>query len=63
MGNRSFYDWDQLIQSDRVHREIYTNPEIFELKLELLYESNWVYIGHASQAPARGDYFTTEIGR
>ena len=63
MGNRSFYDWDQLIQSDRVHREIYTNPEIFELELERIYESNWVYIGHASQAPARGDYFTTEIGR
>ena len=24
------YDWDELVQEDRVHRLIYTDPAIFE---------------------------------
>ena len=26
------YDWDELVQEDRVHRLIYTDPAIFHLR-------------------------------
>ncbi|MGH8667719.1 MAG: aromatic ring-hydroxylating dioxygenase subunit alpha [Burkholderiales bacterium] len=50
-----------LIQADRVHRDVYTDPEIFQLEMERLWSRTWVYAGHASQVPAAGDYITLEI--
>ena len=51
------------VRDDRVHRNIYTNPEIFELEMERIFERVWVYIGHESQVPNSGDFFCTTIGR
>jgi benzoate/toluate 1,2-dioxygenase subunit alpha len=47
----------------KVHRSIYTDPEILELELKYIWEGNWVYIGHESQLPKPYDYITTFIGR
>ncbi|MEC9341306.1 MAG: aromatic ring-hydroxylating dioxygenase subunit alpha [Pseudomonadota bacterium] len=47
----------------KVHRSIYTDPEIFELEIQHIYEGNWVYIDHESKLPNSGDYLTTTIGR
>ena len=52
-----------LIQRDRVHRAIYTDPAIFELEMQRIFERNWVYLGHASEIKEPGDYRTTMIGR
>ena len=35
----------------RVHRSIYTDPEIFELEMKYIFESNWIYVAHESQIP------------
>ena len=51
------------VRDDRVHRNIYTNPEIFELEMERIFERVWVYIGHESQVRDAGDFFCTTIGR
>jgi phenylpropionate dioxygenase-like ring-hydroxylating dioxygenase large terminal subunit len=50
-------------QSFRVHREIYTNPAIFDDELQRIFATTWVYLAHASEVPKAGDYRTTWIGR
>lgn len=47
----------------RCRRDIFTNPELFELEMKYLFESNWVYLAHESQIPDNNDYYTTSIGR
>ena len=52
----------RLVQPARVHRRIYTDPEIFELELQRIFASTWVYVGHESQIPNPGDYKRSVIG-
>jgi phenylpropionate dioxygenase-like ring-hydroxylating dioxygenase large terminal subunit len=52
-----------LVQPGRVHRRLYTDPAIFELELDRIFGSAWVFIGHESQIKAPGDYFATRMGR
>ncbi|MBW4050998.1 MAG: Rieske 2Fe-2S domain-containing protein [Proteobacteria bacterium] len=52
-----------LVRPGSVHRDLYLDPELFELELERLWRNTWVYIGHDSQVPNAGDYYTTQIGR
>jgi len=47
----------------QVHREIYTNPRIFEDELERIFATTWVYLAHDSELPKSGDYRTTWIGK
>lgn len=51
-----------LVRPDRVHRDIYTDPEVFRMEMRHLFANTWVYVGHASQIPNAGDYLTTDIG-
>lgn len=52
-----------LISDGRIHQRAYLDPEIFELELERIWGKCWIYIGHESQVPNPGDFFTTHIGR
>ena len=52
-----------LVEPDRVHRSVYTDPAIFDLEMERIFEQVWVYCGHESQVPRAGDYHTLNIGR
>ncbi len=56
-------EMSRLVQPGRVHRRLYTDPGIFELEMERIFGRAWVYVGHASQVPEAGDYFSTRIGR
>jgi benzoate/toluate 1,2-dioxygenase subunit alpha len=51
-----------LVREADVHRDVYTHPEIFALEMERLFANTWVYVGHDSQVPQAGDFFTTTIG-
>ncbi len=45
------------------NRESFTNPDIFDLEMEHIFEGNWVFLAHESQIPEKNDYFSTYIGR
>ena len=47
----------------RCRRDIFTDPDLFELEMKHIFESNWVYVAHESQIPEINDYFTSYIGR
>jgi benzoate/toluate 1,2-dioxygenase subunit alpha len=47
----------------RVSRNVFTDPQIFELEMKHIFEGNWIYLAHESQIPNKNDYFTTYIGR
>ncbi len=47
----------------RVKRDIFTDPELFELEMKHIFEGNWIYLAHESQIPNKNDYFTTYMGR
>ena len=50
-----------LVQDDRIHRDVYLDPELYELEQERVCAASWVYIGHDSQVPQPGDYITNSI--
>jgi phenylpropionate dioxygenase-like ring-hydroxylating dioxygenase large terminal subunit len=52
-----------LVQPGRVNRRLYTDPDIFELELERIFGSAWIYVGHESQVRNSGDFLATRIGR
>ena len=52
-----------LVRSDKVHRDVYTDPDIFDLEMERIWGRSWVYVGHESQVKEAGDYFATSIGK
>jgi phenylpropionate dioxygenase-like ring-hydroxylating dioxygenase large terminal subunit len=47
----------------RVHRDIFTDPAIFDLEIERIFEQTWNYVGHESQMSAPNDFLTTFVGR
>ena len=56
-------DFSRFFKPGRVHRQLYTDPAIFELEMERIFGTAWIYIGHESQVKNPGDYFATQIGR
>ncbi len=53
----------ELVQPTRVHRRVYTDPDIFDLEMERIWSATWIYIGHESQVPEPGDYVTLSYGK
>jgi len=53
---------NDLVREDRVHRRVYTDPEIFDLEMARLWSRAWIYVGHESQVPEVGCYYTTTVG-
>lgn len=51
-----------LVQPDRVHRRVYTDPEVFEAEMARIFGRAWLYVGHESQAARPGDFFATRLG-
>jgi phenylpropionate dioxygenase-like ring-hydroxylating dioxygenase large terminal subunit len=50
-----------LVQDDRVHRDVYLSEELFALEQERFFANTWLYVGHASQVPNAGDFWSLEL--
>ncbi len=55
-------EWDHLVQDDRIHRSLYTDPAIFAREMDHVFAGGWVYILHESEIPEAGDYRQAWIG-
>lgn len=52
-----------LITDDwRVHGSIYTDPAVFALERERIFQTSWLYVAHESELREPGDYKTTFAG-
>jgi phenylpropionate dioxygenase-like ring-hydroxylating dioxygenase large terminal subunit len=51
----------RLVRDDRVHRDVYTDAEVFQLEMERLWSRTWIYLGHTSQIPNAGDFLTLDV--
>jgi phenylpropionate dioxygenase-like ring-hydroxylating dioxygenase large terminal subunit len=56
------YDWDFLVQEDRVHRTIYNDPAIFAAEMTHIFGATWVYIAHESEVANPNDFVTRKLG-
>jgi benzoate/toluate 1,2-dioxygenase alpha subunit len=52
-----------LVRADSVHRDVYVNRELFDVEMEQLWRNAWIFVGHDSQVPLTGDFYSTTIGR
>lgn len=50
------------LEAGLISREIFVNDEIYELEQERVFARCWLFIGHESQVPRPGDYFTSRMG-
>lgn len=55
-------DFGELVREDRLHRNIYVDQNIFDLEMQKIFGSTWVYVGHESEIANVGDYKATYIG-
>jgi glycine betaine catabolism A len=43
-------------------REFYSDEALYAADLELVFYKEWLFVGHTSEVPDRGRYFTVQIG-
>ena len=46
----------------KVKRTIFTDPALFDLEIEKIWEGNWIYLAHESQIPEANDFMTLTMG-
>ncbi|MDP2621862.1 MAG: Rieske 2Fe-2S domain-containing protein [Hyphomicrobiales bacterium] len=61
-GSPEHVDYGELVQDDRVHRLLYTDPAIFNQEMRKIFGAVWVYLAHESEIPNRDDYVTARLG-
>lgn len=54
--------WSDLVQPDRVHRDLYTDPGIFAREMSVIFGQTWVYLAHESQVPEPNSFVRAKLG-
>ncbi|QSR33476.1 hypothetical protein CFI10_00415 [Marinobacterium iners] len=44
----------------RIAREAYTDRDVFDLEMELIFENTWIFACHESQIANNNDFFTMQ---
>jgi phenylpropionate dioxygenase-like ring-hydroxylating dioxygenase large terminal subunit len=55
--------YDSLVLDDRVHTSLYVDPAIFETEMDKIFNNTWVWVAHASEIPAAGNFKMSHVGR
>ena len=56
-------DISLLILPDRIHGSLYYDQGLFEQELRQIWRKAWLYVGHESEVPKRGDYVCRRVGQ
>lgn len=59
---RQTVSYEDLVKEDAVHGSVYQDPGIFTEEMDRIYSQSWVYIGHESEVPNKGDFKRKAIG-
>jgi phenylpropionate dioxygenase-like ring-hydroxylating dioxygenase large terminal subunit len=62
-GPADAVDVASLIERDRVHGRLYTDPAVFEQEMARIFYGGWVFVGHDSEIPEAGQYIRRTLGR
>ena len=62
MLTRADIDYQSLVNEERVHVSVYSNPAIFADEMDKIFHRGWVYVGHRGEIPNRGDFRLKRIG-
>jgi nitrite reductase/ring-hydroxylating ferredoxin subunit len=56
--------YDELVdlRAGTISREIFSSRELYDQELERVFTRAWLFVGHESQVPKPGDYFTSRMG-
>ncbi|HEN8797493.1 anthranilate 1,2-dioxygenase large subunit [Pseudomonas sp. CM27] len=73
MSTKSIAQWQDFIQGCldfrpvegvyRIARDMFTEPALFDLEMELIFEKNWIYACHESEISQKHDFMTMRAGR
>ena len=73
MASRNVSEWQDFVQNSldfrpedgvfRISRDMFTETELFDLEMELIYEKVWIYACHESEIANLNDFVTVQIGR
>ena len=61
-SNGQCIDVGSLVQEDRVHKKLYSDPDIFAAEMERIFTKTWVWVAHESEIPDVGSYKTSFVG-
>ena len=56
-------DLASLVTDQRIHRRVYTDPELFELEMDRIFGRSWLFVAHESQLKTPGEFIRTRLGR
>ncbi|MFD4838767.1 aromatic ring-hydroxylating dioxygenase subunit alpha [Achromobacter sp. NPDC058515] len=60
--NSSVYNRMVDLKSGIISREIFSDKDVFQEELEKVFTRAWLFVGHESQIPNPGDYYTSRMG-
>jgi p-cumate 2,3-dioxygenase subunit alpha len=60
-GPIALIDEDREAARFRVHRSVFTSPDVFGLERRAFWQHEWLYLGHGSEVPAPGDFIRRNL--
>lgn len=50
------------LKSDSISSKVYTDPQVYQAELETVFAKSWLLLGHESQIPQPGNFFSSYMG-
>src|SRR6204780_2148327 len=51
------------LERGELDRRIFSDPDIFEQEMELIFGRAWLFVAHETQIPKAGDFFEAPMGK
>ena len=61
-GTRGYHPGLVDLASGQISREIFVNEDIYAQEQERVFARSWLFVGHESQIPNPGDFFSSRMG-